>query len=140
MLHIRRHILLRLVLGASACLLATALPALADFTVCNKTRHTAVVAIGFKAGDEWASEGWWRVKPQACRNILKGKLKTRYYFLHAAQEGVDGDWDGMRTFCVKAKNFSIRGRKDCRQRKLGKARFFTVDTEKELTWVQNLSD
>jgi hypothetical protein len=60
--------------------------------------------------------------------------------LRVAQEGVDGDWDGMRTFCVKAKNFSIRGRKDCRQRKLGKARFFTVDTEKELTWVQNLSD
>ena len=138
--HRLRTQLLYLLLGGLTLPMLLAVPAHADFALCNKSAHTAVVAIGFKGKTDWVSEGWWRIKPNACRTLLTGPLRTRYYFIHAAQEGVDGDWDGPYMFCVQAKNFSIKGRKDCRKRKLGEARFFAVDTGKELTWVQNVSD
>ena len=115
-------------------------PAAAEFNVCNKSAHRAVVAIAFMNQGEWTSEGWWRIAPRQCRTILRGPLTTRVYYLHAAHEGVDGDWDGRKWFCVRSKNFSLKGRKNCRQRGLGEAGFFAVDTGKELTWVQNLSD
>jgi uncharacterized membrane protein len=128
---------------ASIALMASMLaawPAAADFNVCNKSAHGALVAIAFKSQGEWASEGWWRIAPRQCRTILRGPLTTQVYYLHAAHEGVDGDWDGKKWFCVRSKNFSLKGRKNCQKRGLGEAGFFAVDTGKELTWVQNLSD
>lgn len=119
---------------------AMALPARADFQLCNKSDHTAVVAIGYNSGKDWVSEGWWRVKPHACRVLVRGPLRTRYLLVHAAQEGVDGDWDGAYRLCVQPGNFKIRGRQGCRKRKLGEARFFAVDTGKALTMVYHLSD
>ncbi|MFN8946114.1 MAG: DUF1036 domain-containing protein [Alphaproteobacteria bacterium] len=121
-----------------ACVLS--FPARAEFELCNKSDHTAVVAIGYKSSKDWVSEGWWRIKPRACRVLIAGPLRTRYVLVHAAQEGVDGDWDGAYRLCVKPKNFKIRGRQDCRKRKLGEARFFAVDTGSALTMVYNLSD
>ena len=120
--------------------LAAAAPARADFSVCNKTSHTALVAIGYQRDGTWSSAGWWRVNPQACTLILRGVLKSRYFYLRSIHLGVEGNWDGNRYFCVSAKNFTIKGRKDCVKRGFPVAGFFEVDTGKELTWVQNLSD
>ena len=112
----------------------------ADFKVCNRTSHTAVLAIGLQKRADWVSEGWWRVKPQKCRTLLKGPLKARYYYLLAVHEGVDGNWDGSRHFCVSRKNFSVKGRENCLKRGYERVGFFEVDTSNRLTWVQNLSD
>ena len=135
-------------LTAAACVLVAragvglslAAPAHADFTVCNKTQHAVMVAIGFQKDGDWSSAGWWRVQPQACTAMLRGALKSRYFYLRAIHVGVEGPWDGNRYFCVAAKNFTIKGRKDCVKRGYAVAGFFEVDTGKELTWVQNLSD
>jgi uncharacterized membrane protein len=112
----------------------------ADFKVCNRTAHTAVLAIGLQKRSNWVSEGWWRVKPQKCRTLVKGPLKARYYYLLAVHEGVDGFWEGFQQFCVSSKNFSIKGRENCRKRGYERIGFFEVDTANKLTWVQNLSD
>lgn len=122
-----------------ACLFGASM-ARADFRVCNKTQHDAIIAIGLLKGKNWVSEGWWRIKPSRCKQIVKGRLKARYYYLRAVHVGVEGDWDGNRSFCVTAKNFSIKGREDCLKRGYGQAGFFEVDTGKKLTWVQNISD
>jgi uncharacterized membrane protein len=112
----------------------------ADFKVCNRTAHTAVLAIGLQKRSSWVSEGWWRVKPQKCRTLVQGPLKARYYYLLAVHEGVDGYWEGSRPFCVSSKNFSVKGRENCRKRGYERIGFFEVDTANKLTWVQNLSD
>jgi uncharacterized membrane protein len=112
----------------------------ADFKVCNKTQHDAIIAIGLLKGKGWVSEGWWRIKPTQCKQIVQGPLKARYYYLRAIHVGVEGNWDGNRSFCVAARNFSIKGRKDCIKRGYGQAGFFEVDTGNKLTWVQNISD
>jgi uncharacterized membrane protein len=41
---------------------------------------------------------------------------------------------------VSSKNFSIKGRENCRKRGYERIGFFEVDTANQLTWVQNLSD
>jgi uncharacterized membrane protein len=133
--------LLRLLACALALAgLAVASPARADFTVCNKTQHPAMVAIGYLREGTWSSAGWWRVKAQGCTLVLRGTLKSRYFYLRGIHVGVEGNWDGNRYFCVATKNFTIMGRKDCVKRGYSVAGFFEVDTGQELTWVQNLSD
>lgn len=124
-----------------AGVLMAAPAARADFTLCNKTAHPMVVAIGLQRGKAWHSEGWWRVAPGgACRVLVKGRLRARYYYLLAVHEGVAGNWDGPVAFCVSARNFSIKGRENCAKRGFARAGFLEVDTQGKLTWVQNLSD
>lgn len=115
-------------------------PARADFSVCNKTTHPTLVAIGFRRDGTWASAGWWRVRPGGCTLVLRGSLKSRFFYLRAVHVGVEGNWDGNRHFCVVAKNFTIKGQTDCVKRGFSVAGFFEVDTGNQLTWVQNLSD
>jgi uncharacterized membrane protein len=115
-------------------------PAWAAFSVCNKTTHPLLIAIGRSGPKGWVSEGWWRVEPQACTEILRGDLKARYYYLRGVHLGVDGAWDGNRFFCVAADNFTIKGRENCRKRGYTQAGFFEVDTGDESSWTQNLSD
>lgn len=135
------RLLRRCVLGlALAMPVLAAAPAAAKFTVCNKTTHPLMIAIGWHAKRGWVSEGWWRVAPQSCTDVLRGPLKARYYYVRGVHVGVDGAWDGNRFFCVAADNFTIKGRENCRKRGYGQAGFFEVDTGEKDSWVQNLSD
>jgi uncharacterized membrane protein len=131
---------LRVLLVSLPMLVALAAPAQAKFAVCNKTEHTLAIAIGFMRGGEWVSEGWWRVEPKTCTDVLRGALQARYYYLRGVHLGVDGAWDGNRRFCVKAQNFSIKGRDNCKKRGYGEAGFFEIDTGDYRDWVLNLSD
>jgi uncharacterized membrane protein len=115
-------------------------PAQAKFTVCNKTEHPLSVAIGRYQEKAWVSEGWWKVEPPGCADILRPALKAPYYYLRGVHMGVDGAWDGNRYFCVKADNFTIKGRENCKKRGLAQAGFFEIDTGDYTDWVQNLSD
>lgn len=120
--------------------LFAAAPAYAKFEVCNKTEHPFAIAIGHMRAGAWVSEGWWQVEPKACQDILRGALKARYYYLRGVHLGVDGAWDGNRSFCVTRDNFTIKGRGNCQKRGYGQAGFFEVDTGDYTTWVLNLSD
>jgi uncharacterized membrane protein len=117
-----------------------AAPARADFSVCNKTEHAFLVAIGRLRGGVWVSQGWWRVEPKACQDVLRGRLRARYYYLRGVHLGADGAWDGNRFFCVARDNFTIKGRDKCAKRGYGQAGFFEIDTGERSDWVMNLSD
>ena len=120
--------------------LALAEPAQANFAVCNKTTHPMLVAIAYSVNGAWLSEGWWRVEPQKCSDILTGALKARYYYVRGVHLGADGGWDGNRFFCVATDNFTIKGRDKCRKRGYTQSGFFEVDTGEKSSWTQNLSD
>ncbi len=130
----------RVLLLAVVVPLLVAAPAQAKFRLCNKTDHAMAAAIGYYKGKVWVSEGWWKVEPKRCMDILRGALKARYYYLRGVHLGVDGAWDGNRYFCVAADNFTIKGRSNCSKRGFGQAGFFEIDTGVYTTWVQNLSD
>ena len=46
--------------------------ALADFRVCNATKNLVGISVGYRNGDEWLTEGWFRVPADSCASVLKG--------------------------------------------------------------------
>ena len=117
-----------------------AAPAAASFSVCNKTDHGVLVAIGFFDGKDWGSAGWWPVTARDCAELIKTPLVGRYYYLYASHEEVGGAWDGDRSFCVTTGRFTIRGRGDCQRHGYEVKRFFQVDTGNSPNWTENLAD
>jgi uncharacterized membrane protein len=117
-----------------------AAPAAASFSVCNKTEHGVLVAIGFFDGKNWRSAGWWPVTARDCAELIKTPLVGRYYYLYASHEEVGGAWDGDRSFCVTTGRFTIRGRGDCQHQGYEVKRFLQVDTGNSPNWTENLAD
>ena len=112
-----------LVLALALFVSLGASPAQAKFAVCNKTEHPFAIALGHMSGGKWVSEGWWRVEPKACQDILRGALKARYYYLRGVHLGVDGAWDGNRMFCVRQDNFTIKRPRELREAWVRASRF-----------------
>ena len=115
-------------------------PAAAGFSVCNGTEHPASVAFGFFDGEDWSSQGWWRVDAGSCTEISRMPLTARYYYLYAMHEEIGGSWNGNRSFCVGTQNFRIRGRTDCLARGYDRKRFYQIDTREATDWTETLSD
>jgi uncharacterized membrane protein len=115
-------------------------PALAGFSVCNKTGQQVRAAIGRFDGTNWTSEGWWTVKAGGCAALLTGPLQGRFYYLYAT-DGAAGIWDGKTRFCVAPeKRFKAVGRADCAKHGFDRRGFFEVDTGKKPDWTQTLSN
>src|SRR4051794_30363309 len=107
---------LALAVAAVVLLLSVATQAQTKITICNKTEIAALVALGRFDGKDWLSEGWWRVPPKSCADIVQGPLTARYYYLRGVQVDVDGAWDSNRfSFCVSRDNFTVKGRKQCNE-------------------------
>ena len=47
------------------------------FRLCNKTASRVGVAIGYKEGSVWTTEGWWNVSGGACETLMPGPLVSR---------------------------------------------------------------
>src|ERR1700730_17115484 len=62
---------------------AYATPAAADFRLCNNTGSRVGIAIGYKDGDGWTTEGWWNLSARSCDTLLKGALVARFYYIYA---------------------------------------------------------
>ncbi|HEY2069138.1 MAG: DUF1036 domain-containing protein [Rhizomicrobium sp.] len=115
-------------------------PALADLSVCNRTAHSARIALGRFNGTDWMSEGWWRVDADKCRTLISGALKARYYYLYAADGGA-GSWPGSHGFCVgAAQSFQIYGREDCAKRGFDRRSFYEIDTEQKSDYTTYIAD
>lgn len=107
-----------------------AMPALAraGLEICNETGVRRSVAVGYKADGKWVSEGWWGVESGACKVLVKGDLKNRYYYYRAETKGKASD--GTVTFCTSRKAFTIQGDEDCEGRGYDKQQFRKIDTGK----------
>ncbi len=128
---------LLLLSGLMTCLAG---PVLADFKICNETGSKAFAALGYKADDQWRSEGWWAIEPNQCSTPIVGDLQNRYYYLFA--RSAIGRWSGDYTFCYADEEFEILGDTDCTQRGYKTGGFLQIDTggDEIRDWTQNLSD
>lgn len=131
--------MLRILIGL-AILALTASPAEAGFRICNKSGHSAQIAVGFYDGKTWTSQGWFPTDAGACSEILTGPLKSRFYYLYAVDNQSGGAWDGNRSFCVGQGQFLIPGRINCVARGYERRTFFQVDTGDSIDWTENLAD
>ncbi|MFZ1772389.1 MAG: DUF1036 domain-containing protein [Rhizobiaceae bacterium] len=126
--------------AASALLLLAAVPARADFRVCNATQSLVGVSIGYRAKTGWITEGWWHIEGSNCKTLIEGPLSSRYYYLYAEDAERGGRWDGPIAMCVAEKEFKITGTTDCVARGFQRAGFKEYDTGEQASWMVQLTD
>ncbi len=87
-------------------LLGLAVPASAEFNVCNKMDHKVSVAVGYIGYDGYVSEGWWTIHPGGCKTLVGDDDTTDpyNYFLYAK------GFEGETALCTTSKPFTIVGR------------------------------
>jgi uncharacterized membrane protein len=112
----------------------------ADFRVCNGTQNLVGVAIGYRAGEGWISEGWWQVPASSCATLIEGELQSRYYYLYAEDAARGGRWTGDVNMCVAENEFKITGVGDCFARGHQRMGFKEYDTGRQGSWMVQLSD
>jgi uncharacterized membrane protein len=127
------------ILAASA-LAASTSPAAADFRLCNNTASRVGIAIGYKDGDGWTTEGWWNLPARTCETVVKGNLVARYYYVYAMDYDRGGEWMGQAYMCTRDKEFTIRGIGDCLARGYDRTGFFEVDTGEQRAWTVQLTE
>ncbi|WP_439574348.1 DUF1036 domain-containing protein [Phreatobacter sp.] len=127
-------------LVAGGAWLAGTAPAAADLRLCNSTASRVGVAIGYKEGEGWTTEGWWNIAPKSCETILRGTLVARYYYLYAVDYDQGGEWSGRAFMCARDREFTIRGIEHCLTRGYDRIGFFEVDTQDQRQWTVQLTD
>jgi uncharacterized membrane protein len=120
---------------AVGCL--AAMPAMAQFTVCNESPDVAYVATGYWDNTQYVSEGWWTVDAASCAIIYDGVLQYQYYYVYAETDAdTSGNmvtWGGETMLCVDPYNsFTIWGDTNCG------TGFVEVDTGKAQDWTFKL--
>jgi uncharacterized membrane protein len=133
---------LRRLLAFLLCAICLAAPtlALADFRLCNGTGGRVGVAVGYKDGDTWVSEGWWNLQPNACETLMRGPLVARFYYVYAVDYDQGGEWSGKAYMCTRDREFTIRGLQDCLARGFNRTGFFEVDTAEQKNWTVQLTE
>jgi uncharacterized membrane protein len=113
---------------------------MADFRLCNNTGSRVGVALGYKDGEGWITEGWWNVPSRTCETLLRGSLVARYYYIYAVDYDRGGEWSGHAYMCSREKEFTIRGSNDCLARGYDRTGFVEVDTREQRSWTVQLTD
>jgi uncharacterized membrane protein len=109
------------------------------FRLCNKTASQVGVAIGYKDGTDWTTEGWWNLEANACETLMPGPLVSRFYYVYAVDYDRGGVWGGKATMCTRDKMFTIHGNADCVARGYERSGFFEVDTGEQKSWTVQLT-
>lgn len=125
---------------ALPAILFFSVPARADLRVCNQTRNTVSIALGYRAERGWQSEGWWVANPASCVTVFQGDLNARFYYLFAADDISGGAWDGAVYMCTRDQSFTIFGVEDCLVRGYERTSFFEVDTQSKPDWTLQLTE
>jgi uncharacterized membrane protein len=123
---------------------ASAVPAHAQFQVCNQTLDALNLAIAKAAPDGTiVSEGWWTIGANRCVDVIKDELANKYVYVYATdvfgQPIFAGDFSGY-DMCVAPKKFTIEGTDSCWQRGFQKVRFLEVDTKEQVRWTLFLKE
>lgn len=136
---LRRSLTPALLLAACPFLLTTV--AHADLRICNKTTSRVGIAIGYKANQDWTTEGWWMVEADRCATLLAGPLVGRYYYMYAVDYDEGGEWGGDSAYlCTTEKEFTIHGVTDCIARGFQRTGFYEVDTGHQQSWTIQLTE
>ena len=114
--------------------------AAAEFRLCNRTQSRIGIALGYKDGDTWTTEGWWNVSANSCETLLRGELSARFYYLYAVDYDQGGEWAGKAYMCTREKEFTIKAADDCLARGFDRTGFFEVDTQEQKAWTVQLTE
>jgi uncharacterized membrane protein len=113
----------------------------AGLRFCNESGRTQNVAVGYQHGDDWASEGWWVLRPGECKVAIGGDLKWRTYYYRIKSGGVSRKEGANYYFCTKTQPFTIIGthnRHHCSSRGYYRRGFKKVNVADALDFTINI--
>lgn len=112
-----------------------AMPAQAEFAICNQSFDVVNVAVGQDNGGVFQTEGWWTIGTNQCANVVKDVLRSRYIYVFAQDVFGQPLLNGVTEMCVAEERFVIDGINDCWQRGFIAAPFLEVDTKSVERWT-----
>jgi uncharacterized membrane protein len=115
-------------------------PARASLRVCNNTHTLINFAIGWNAGEQFGTEGWWTMPPGACSTPRLDPPPGRYIYLYAIDIDAVDVLAGKVSMCVDRGYFKISGISDCWRRGLQAVNFVEIDTGGSPDWTTFLND
>ncbi|MBL3611241.1 DUF1036 domain-containing protein [Rhodovulum sulfidophilum] len=113
---------------ALLCALLAAAPALAGFSVCNRSLDEVNLALGQPGENGFGTSGWWLIGPGECASPLDRPLDARFLYVFALDAFGRVLLEGATPMCVGPGRFEIRGATDCLTRGYLEARFREIDT------------
>lgn len=141
---------LGLILIAGVCSATTPLPASAQsdgdgWSVCNRTSYVIEAAAAYQEGAGIVVNGWTRLIPGSCENVLDPPLKPGAHFLYArtsrAHRGGQKEWQGDQKLCVDTTgSFSVESKPDCSEWGLDERSFQAVAIERRTRWETVLTE
>ncbi|WP_196774417.1 DUF1036 domain-containing protein [Rhodovulum sp. MB263] len=108
--------------------LLAAAPAMAGFSVCNRSLDEVNLALGQPGDDGFGTSGWWLIGPGECASPLDRPLGARFLYVFALDAFGRVLLEGATPMCVGPGRFEIRGATDCLTRGYLEARFREIDT------------
>lgn len=110
-------------------------PAHAEFAVCNQSFDVLNVAIGQVHRGGFRTQGWWKIGPNQCSNVIRKPLKARYIYVFAKDVFGKEVLSGSVPLCVAPDRFVINGEADCLVRGFLPVSFIEVDTQQTERWT-----
>lgn len=134
-----RTVLPALVLGFSL----PAVPAAAQFAVCNQSYDVVNVAIGQQVEDTFETQGWWTIGTNQCANVIREELQNRFLYVYAMDVFGQPLLPGSTPMCIDTPfpppRGAITGITDCWVEGYRQALFYEVDTQATVRWTLFLS-
>lgn len=106
------------IIAAFGLLVSSIIPATANtLSICNNTSVIVDVAIGIKVDGSFATQGWTRLFPTGCEQVLADDLNADQHFVHLRPLEIYGNVDlngiGDASLCVRVEDFLIGAAENC---------------------------
>ena len=89
--------------------------AAAGLRICNQSSERGMLALGYRQGETWVSDGWRPLERGACLTVAMRIAGNRYYYYAMGERG--GVWGGDYALCIDPQSaFHIEGAGDCEAR------------------------
>lgn len=111
----------------------------AGYAICNDGTAEIWAALGWMAGSDAISRGWWSVPAGACAKASSDALVGRV-FLYATKPGNHRLVSGPAMFCTDGAAFEIRGRNRCAERGLADTGFAMTNVDAQPGFVAHIGD
>ncbi|MDO5622781.1 MAG: DUF1036 domain-containing protein [Paracoccus sp. (in: a-proteobacteria)] len=107
----------------------------ATLRLCNQSFDVLNVALAEPEEQGFRSRGWWRVAPSQCATLERMPLRSRFFYVFAADVFGKEVLSGAIPMCVAPRRFETSDQEDCLLRGYLDARFLEVDTGEQTNWT-----
>jgi len=119
-------------------------PAQAALEFCNRSSYLLDAAAAQEVDEGWQVEGWFKINPGDCINVVEDDLGDVEYYAFARTRAAHGAsrrlTSGDRMLCIDTGDFQFVSADGCTGRGLQKVEFSRIDTGGAADWTATFSE